>query len=988
MRTIHTLLFCSLLPILNFAQTRDKDPVVIRGNNLSCMVGIQPGQIVAFAFNGGWQQIPVQIDEIVLKDIADAYGSRNDCIERSSENVEWMVEYYADTNTDVGPDNNALFDNNDELVFMAKDAGSRSTSNNCPNGVIASTKCEITVRDPLNNSIWGYVYVFQQTGSLNQSAGQNYVSYNYSYANNYKSTYDVCVFNGTNNNPEKSVVTTSEYSSEFSQRWVEDVLKITAGNANGKDILDAHQIFINASACNRNEQVFSDGKGPLVANKDGAVRAIRSVMGAKSGTFTQQTIKFTQYQAAYTIHYRLHTANGYTDVFDFSSDATGMTYYSDRATGGVTINGNPDNINTDEPTKWELITGQQGSLVTTFEWDTDMSLGTKPQFDSGSREAYLSAYYSDKGSAADFSCTGDGRSYGSCGFSLDSKECTDRRADFSDYPECRGNSVRFFDEFRTHYYLPPNTTTGQASTYGNYGCNPLTTSSQAMSDCNGGGGNPTCDDGIQNGDEEGVDCGGSDCPPCMMEPTCDDGIQNGDEEGVDCGGSDCAPCMMEPTCDDGIQNGDEEGVDCGGSDCPPCMMEPTCDDGIQNGDEEGVDCGGSNCPPCMTAPTCDDGIQNGLETGVDCGGPDCPPCMMETCDAPTGLFETNNTGSQVTLNWSAVDNADSYMVQGRQAGTSAWRLNQNSNTNSTTITRNIVNGLTYEWRVRANCGSEDSPYSEIATFTAGDNGGEPTCDDGIQNGDEEGVDCGGSNCPPCMTDPTCDDGIQNGDEEGVDCGGSDCPPCMMEPTCDDGIQNGDEEGVDCGGSDCPPCMMETCETPTNLVTNNIQDRQADLSWSAVDGANNYTVQLRPAGRTNWNTRTSPTNSGVAQPLRRNTNYEWRVRANCDDASSEYSEIATFTTANSRVEERSEEIITDAPLTAVVYPSPAKETVQVQSNKYIDEIKVIDITGRLVLAEIRLDGKQANLNIANLVEGHYFLQIQAEGAVKTLRFVKQ
>ncbi len=51
----------------------------------------------------------------------------------------------------------------------------------------------------------------------------------------------------------------------------------------------------------------------------------------------------------------------------------------------------------------------------------------------------------------------------------------------------------------------------------------------------------------------------------------------------------------------------------------------------------------------------------------------------------------------------------------------------------------------------------------------------PTCSDGIQNGDETGVDCGGS-CQPCQTPPTCNDGIQNGDETGVDCGGS-CTPC-------------------------------------------------------------------------------------------------------------------------------------------------------------------------------------------------------------------
>ncbi|MEL7376125.1 MAG: hypothetical protein AAFN65_04130, partial [Bacteroidota bacterium] len=139
---------------------------------------------------------------------------------------------------------------------------------------------------------------------------------------------------------------------------------------------------------------------------------------------------------------------------------------------------------------------------------------------------------------------------------------------------------------------------------------------------------PTCDDGIQNGDETDVDCGGPDCPAC---PTCDDGIQNGNETGVDCGGPDCDAC---PTCDDGIQNGDETGVDCGGS-CPTVC--PTCDDGIQNGNETGVDCGGPDCDAC---PTCDDGIQNGNETGVDCGGPDCDACP--TCD--DGIQNGDETG--------------------------------------------------------------------------------------------------------------------------------------------------------------------------------------------------------------------------------------------------------------------------------------------------------------------------------------------------------
>lgn len=54
--------------------------------------------------------------------------------------------------------------------------------------------------------------------------------------------------------------------------------------------------------------------------------------------------------------------------------------------------------------------------------------------------------------------------------------------------------------------------------------------------------------------------------------------------------------------------------------------------------------------------------------------------------------------------------------------------------------------------------------------------------------------------------PSYHDGIMNGDEEGIDCGGNSGTPC---PSCYDGIQNGEETGVDCGGPDCPECPEAT-----------------------------------------------------------------------------------------------------------------------------------------------------------------------------------
>jgi len=66
-----------------------------------------------------------------------------------------------------------------------------------------------------------------------------------------------------------------------------------------------------------------------------------------------------------------------------------------------------------------------------------------------------------------------------------------------------------------------------------------------------------------------------------------------------------APGGTDPTCTDGVKNGTETGVDCGGS-CPnACSATPTCSDGIQNGSETGVDCGGS-CTACPTGGTCDE----------------------------------------------------------------------------------------------------------------------------------------------------------------------------------------------------------------------------------------------------------------------------------------------------------------------------------------------------------------------------------------------
>jgi hypothetical protein len=94
----------------------------------------------------------------------------------------------------------------------------------------------------------------------------------------------------------------------------------------------------------------------------------------------------------------------------------------------------------------------------------------------------------------------------------------------------------------------------------------------------------------------------------------------------------------------------------------------------------------------------------------------------------------------------------------------------------------------------------------------------------------------------------CGNGIRDGDETAVDCGG-DCEPC---PTCNDHVKNQDETGLDCGGI-CGPCetaycandlaantgTMATC--PGNTVIG-LQQNFSNPEFVFTDSLNRYSIQ--------------------------------------------------------------------------------------------------------------------------------------------------
>ena len=158
-------------------------------------------------------------------------------------------------------------------------------------------------------------------------------------------------------------------------------------------------------------------------------------------------------------------------------------------------------------------------------------------------------------------------------------------------------------------------------------------------------------------------------------------------------------------------------------------------------------------------------------------------------------------------------------------------------------------------------------YTEKGICTTGDR-----CSDGIKNGYDTDIDCGGpvgisGSCPRCggskncsqasdcsATESTCNedtsltcvscyDNVKNGDETDIDCGGScvvkcaDLLTCNVDGdcenddcyegkcrSCEDKVKNGKETDVDCGGqsetSSCEPCVTgQKCKAGEDCKSN-------------------------------------------------------------------------------------------------------------------------------------------------------------------------
>ncbi|NHM08061.1 hypothetical protein G4D82_12585 [Flavobacterium sp. CYK-4] len=71
-----------------------------------------------------------------------------------------------------------------------------------------------------------------------------------------------------------------------------------------------------------------------------------------------------------------------------------------------------------------------------------------------------------------------------------------------------------------------------------------------------------------------------------------------------------------------------------------------------------------------------------------------------------------------------------------------------------------------------------------------------------------------------------------------------------------------------------------CDTPTTLTASNVTASTATLSWAATEGANNYTLQYRRTGTSQWTTENLTGNTKTLSGLLESSLYEFQVQASC------------------------------------------------------------------------------------------------------------
>ena len=355
----------------------------------------------------GWVQIPFQVDEMDVRFLSNnnsGFAAYSETDQHTTyvfdrEGFRFMGEHPddpclavpTDGETTFTPDTVPGLDTDDELVFMARDAGERAPSQGgLPEGITDAR--EVSVLDPATGLVVGYAYVMMGEVEAAFDSDNGYVRYErdadadvYEFSESSYDNYGAAP-EGAWTNSEGTCVTddprqrrprdgatvrTARYQYRYDGRWLMTDWRVSAGDdwTYGPDLVDQWKARAfqqrpggETPCCGYEEEENNwGGSSILMGERVGPVRAIRETWGADSGTNVVRREFFYAEEMRQRNFLRVHVItpiDGIYTQWDYNAGAV-ETYYNPQVPDGVPIDG----VNDDALGNSRMYVGQDGILV-------------------------------------------------------------------------------------------------------------------------------------------------------------------------------------------------------------------------------------------------------------------------------------------------------------------------------------------------------------------------------------------------------------------------------------------------------------------------------------------------------------------------------------------------------------------------------------------------------------------------------------------------
>jgi len=276
-----------------------------------------------------------------------------------------------------------------------------------------------------------------------------------------------------------------------------------------------------------------------------------------------------------------------------------------------------------------------------------------------------------------------------------------------------------------------------------------------------------------------------------------------------------------------------------------------------------------------------------------------------SCLPPAGLEASAITKSGASLSWSAANRAFNYTIEYKKTTSPTWLLAGTTSSLSLNLT-GLSESTSYHWRVKTNCTSGISGFTESTFTTAG--GPQATCNPPTGLASTSITSSGATLSWNAVAGAT---GYSLEYKAKTSASWITMPVNITSASYDiSGLSASTAYDwrvkTNCSGASSAftqaaftTIAAPACNAPSGLTNSNITQNGATFHWNAVPGAVNYTLEFKQAAASNWSVIQGAisTNSITFNGLSPSTTYDWRVKTNCSGGlQSGYSQFSVTTQA--------------------------------------------------------------------------------------------